>query len=205
MPLCLWRWAKSGCPGGKFSLWQPMWHCALDLWPRRTAGTAVPHLLLSSIHTASRLSFVPTFCPARRLGHQRDIPFHTMPRSTIKAGGKEWRRGKVWHCGVQFPTYPLCIVMLCLPPKLLEICLLVGSTEWTPCSALLAHTAIFCWPFKPFLSQLMSLSSILPFWFSGWDWINWPPTPPHMTVTSPQSHCQVNMGTGGTEGLTPMQ
>lgn len=144
MPLCLWRWTRSGCDGDKFSLWQPMRCCALDLWLHRAAGTAVPHLLLSSIHTASRLSFVPTFRPVRRLGHQRDIPFHTLPRSTIKAGGKEWRWENVWHYGVQFPTYPLCTMTLRLPPKLLEICLLMGSAEWTPCSALLAHTAIFC-------------------------------------------------------------
>lgn len=205
MPLCQWRWTKFGCPGVKFSLWQPTWRCALDLWPRRAADTAVPHLLLSSIHTASRLSFVPTFCPARRLDHQRDIPFHTMPQSTIKAGGKEWRGMKTFgitefhfprtHYAEWCSACPQsCWRSACWWEVLNELLVLLCLHTQQFAANLLNCVFLNSWAFPQFCP-----SDFLPVW------VNWPPTPPHVTVTSPQSHCQVNMGTGGTEGLTSMQ
>lgn len=52
----------------------------------------------------------------------------------------------------------------CDEPCSWNICLLMGSTEWIHCFALLVHTA-FALPSEMFLSQLMRFT-LLPSWFS---------------------------------------
>lgn len=85
---------------------------------------------------------------------QRDVPYRMASCAALKAGGKKEEGGHIRSDGIHFPSNHYVWWAL-LSWKWLNVCLLMGSTEWIPRFDLLLHK-VFALPGKPSWPQPIS-------------------------------------------------